>query len=86
LVDSHRKTLDEATAANFNPKLSLLHGDPMVVIPHLVRELDADILTVGTTSRKGIAGLLFGNTAEEILNRVSCSVVTLKPQGFNVPD
>ncbi|MEA2079293.1 MAG: universal stress protein, UspA, partial [Pseudomonadota bacterium] len=31
------------------------------------------------------AGFLIGNTAEEVLNQVDCSVLTLKPEGFVTP-
>ena len=85
LVARYRDTLDAETAASFNPKLSLLHGNPNVVIPQLVKELSADILGMGTASRRGIRGMLLGNTAEAILTRVSCSVVTHKPEGFEAP-
>lgn len=85
LVARYRDTLDAETAASFNPKLSLLHGDPNVVIPQLVKELSADVLGVGTASRRGIRGMLLGNTAEAILTRVNCSVVTHKPIGFEAP-
>ena len=78
LIDDCRNEMDNETASAFEPKISLLHGDPKVVIPEFVRKLDADILAMGTISRRGIGGLLVGNTAEEILNRISCSVVTHK--------
>ena len=85
LVDEYRQALDEKQAARFNPKLELLRGDPKVVIPRRVRELDADVLGIGTVSRTGLSGLLMGNTAEAILSRVKCSVVAHKPEGFVSP-
>ena len=65
--------------------MELLRGDPTVVIPQQVKELDADLLSIGTTSRTGVSGWLIGNTAEAILSRIECSVVTLKPEGFVSP-
>jgi len=85
LVDEYRNTLDDDRSKLFNPKLELLHGDPTVVIPQRVKELDADLLSIGTVSRTGLSGWLIGNTAEAILNRIDCSVVTLKPEGFVSP-
>ncbi len=41
-----------------------------------------DLLVLGTIGRSGIAGLLMGNTAERILNKVECSVLAVKPEGF----
>jgi len=40
---------------------------------------------MGTVCRTGIPGYFIGNTAESILSEVSCSVLTLKPEGFISP-
>jgi len=40
---------------------------------------------MGTVCRTGIAGFLIGNTAENVLNDVDCSVLTVKPEGFASP-
>lgn len=54
-------------------------------IPLCVAELEIDILTMGTIARTGIKGLIMGNTAENILQSVQCSLVALKPDGFVSP-
>ena len=83
-IDRYRRTLDKRAAENFNPKLVLLHGDPNTIIAQYTHEMNADTLCMGTVSRSGISRFLMGNTAESILNRVHCSVVTHKPRGFSV--
>jgi nucleotide-binding universal stress UspA family protein len=50
-----------------------------------VVDKDIDLLVMGTVCRTGIAGFLIGNTAEEVLNQVDCSVLTRKPVGFVTP-
>jgi len=40
---------------------------------------------MGTVGRIGIRGLFIGNTAEAILNQVECSVLAVKPPGFQTP-
>ena len=65
--------------------MELLRGDPTVVIPQRVEELDADLLSIGTVSRTGLSSWLIGNTAEAILDCIDCTVVTLKPEGFVPP-
>jgi universal stress protein E len=62
--------------------LHLVKGMPQAVIPDLVADLEIDLLVLGTVARHGVAGLLMGNTAEGILDRVLCSVLAVKPQGF----
>jgi universal stress protein E len=60
-------------------------GAPSVVIRDRIEQDDADLLLMGTVSRSGIAGLLMGNTAERLLDRVPCSLLTLKPRDFVPP-
>jgi nucleotide-binding universal stress UspA family protein len=40
---------------------------------------------MGSMSRSGIAGFVLGNTAEEMINQLDCSVITLKPDSFKSP-
>jgi nucleotide-binding universal stress UspA family protein len=44
-----------------------------------------DILIMGTVARTGISGFIIGNTAENILQKIDCSLLALKPQGFVSP-
>jgi universal stress protein E len=43
------------------------------------------LLVMGTIARTGVPGFIIGNTAEDILNSVDCSVVTVKPPGYISP-
>ena len=44
-----------------------------------------DILVMGTVARTGISGFIIGNTAENTVQKLSCSLMALKPQGFVSP-
>lgn len=68
-----------------NKGVHLLQGDPIDVIPAFVAEQHPDLLVMGTVARSGVAGILMGNTAEQVLERVSCSVLAVKPPGFETP-
>ena len=81
-IERYRSQLDEMTAARFSPNIELVRGDPRVVIPDRVDKLEADYLILGTVARRGLSGLLVGNTSEEILDRVDCTVVVHKSVGF----
>jgi len=85
----HKQRLDalllRVDVADLNPHLHLIEGNPDERIPELVEVQGIDLLVMGTLSRTGIAGFLIGNTAEEVLNQVDCSVLTLKPDGFVTP-
>lgn len=64
----------------------LKHGnDPAARIVTLARKQSIDLMVMGTVCRTGLAGFFIGNTAEEVLNAVDCSVLTVKPQGFISP-
>ncbi len=84
-MNRFRATLDKEQADKFNPMIELFEGKPETVIPQRVDELGADLLGIGTASRSGLKGLLIGNTAEEILHRINCAVVVIKPEGFVCP-
>jgi len=84
-IDRFMGSIDNSRIKSFIPKLELLEGDPKTVIPNRVAELDADLLGLGTASRSGLKGVLVGNSAEEIIHRVNCTVVVLKPEGFKSP-
>lgn len=62
-----------------------IRGNPSEVIPDFVKKQHIDILVMGTVARTGIPGFIFGNTAENIVQNLICSLMALKPQGFISP-
>jgi len=62
-----------------------VRGEARDVIPRKVSELGIDILVMGSIARTGIPGVIIGNTAEDVLNRVECSVVIVKPPAYVSP-
>jgi nucleotide-binding universal stress UspA family protein len=78
--------LAQAAADRF-PGVKMFHkrGEPEDVIPEFVMAEGIDLVVMGTVARSGIAGLLVGNTAERVLRKLPCSVLTVKPDGFVSP-
>lgn len=62
-----------------------LHGQPDQMIPQFVGQQGVDVMVMGTVARTGISGFIFGNTAENIVQQLSCSLIALKPHGFVSP-
>lgn len=60
-------------------------GEAGIVLPRLARRLSIGLIVMGTVGRTGLSGLFMGNTAETILRRVDCSVLAVKPDGFESP-
>ena len=67
------------------PHTHLLKGWAREEIPKLARQIDADLIVMGTVARTGIPGFIMGNTAETILNQIDCSILAIKPEGFETP-
>jgi universal stress protein E len=66
-------------------RLYLRKGSPADLIPRVAAELDADPIVMGTAARRGVAGVLVGNTAERIVRRTDRSVVIVKSRDFASP-
>lgn len=57
-----------------------------LVLPELVKAENVDCLLLGTVARKGFSAFWLGNTAEDVLPRVECDVLFLRPQDYVDPD
>ena len=66
-------------------QVHLLKGKASNLIPALVKKKRIDLIVMGTLCRTGIPGFFIGNTAEKVLHRVDCSILTVKPEGFISP-
>lgn len=63
----------------------VLKGDPGEMIADYAGKNDIDLIIMGTVGRSGLLGLLIGSTAEKVIERVNCSVLTIKPANFKSP-
>lgn len=68
-----------------NIKTHLVKGMATIEIPLMANKHAVDLIVMGTVARTGIPGFLIGNTAESILDQVKCSVLAIKPEGFQTP-
>ncbi len=59
--------------------IHITEGDPDDVVEVMAKEIEADLIVIGTVAREGLSGVLLGNTAERIVDRVSCDVLVIKP-------
>lgn len=91
-----RKSLDDAIitmrqdlgkeAANYlAPQVHFVKGVASQEIAKLTQSLAIDLIVMGTVARVGVQGFIIGNTAEQILEQVNCSVLAVKPPGFKTP-
>jgi len=82
--DEHRKAFSEFLASYSVPddNMHLLQGLPFEVLPELTESGDVGLIVMGAISRSGLDRVFLGNTAERVLDRLSCDLLIVKPEGF----
>ncbi|GIX05385.1 MAG: universal stress protein [Planctomycetaceae bacterium] len=75
----------DARTLTYGIRTQVLEGAADVVIPEFLVQTQADLLVMGTQGRSGLSGLLLGNTAERMLVNLPCSLLAVKPPGFQTP-
>jgi nucleotide-binding universal stress UspA family protein len=80
-----QRTRESDARKYLEPQLHIVKGQARHEIPRVARELDVELIVMGTLGRVGIPGFFMGNTAEEILKQIDCSVLAIKPPGFVSP-
>jgi universal stress protein E len=71
------------SAHGLAPELThVARGGTREALLALTERLRADAVVMGAISRSGLKGLFLGNTAEDVLDRLHCDLVIVKPEGF----
>ncbi len=87
-VKNHHLEEMENHSARFSVPLDNCHvkeGLPEKVIPQIAKDLDAELVIIGTVGRVGLSAALIGNTAEHVIDELNCDVLAIKPDGFECP-
>jgi len=85
LVEKLREWIGNDAYDYLSPDVHLPKGPAKKVIAPYAAVLGADLVVMGTVVRTGIPGVIIGNTAEAIINQLTCSVLAIKPPGFKTP-
>jgi universal stress protein A len=56
-------------------------GPPFLEIVRYARELDVDLIVLGTHGRTGLSHILLGSVAERVVRKAPCPVLTVRPSG-----
>ncbi len=73
------KRLGSQGLAYLKPQTHLVRGSAIDEIPRLAAELATDLVIIGNRGRRGLAGLVIGNTPEAILGRLQCALLAIRP-------
>ena len=92
---SQKKEIDRQIKTNYLTKMKgymnyqviLKEGEPFIEIIQLARERSVDVIVMGTHGRTGLDHILFGSTAEKVVRKSSCPVLTIRLPGkkFTMP-
>jgi nucleotide-binding universal stress UspA family protein len=85
LINEVTNSMGEDAVNYLKPQTHLVKGQARKEIPALAKQISCDLVVMGTVARTGIPGFIMGNTAETILNQIDCSVLAIKPPGFQTP-
>ncbi|MEA3178140.1 MAG: universal stress protein [Gammaproteobacteria bacterium] len=79
-----RKILDGALESTEIPRgrRHLVDQHPINAIEQTARRIHGSIVVMGAVSRSGLKGLFIGNTAERVLDSLTCDVLVVKPADF----
>ena len=60
----------------------LVEDRPMLAIPETARRTRSSIVVMGAISRSGLKAAFIGNTAERVLDDLTCDLFVVKPHGL----
>lgn len=73
-----KRSIRDAQLRNVVPHVIGHH--PSDAIAEVASEIHSSLVVMGAISRTGLKRLLIGNTAERVLDRLSCDVLVIKPE------
>jgi nucleotide-binding universal stress UspA family protein len=68
----------EVPGADVHAERRFEEGDPATEILRVAKDINADLIVMGTHGRTGLGRLLMGSVAEQVVRRALCSVLTVK--------
>lgn len=63
-------------------RVTILPGDPAQQLPMTARQESIHLMVMGAVSRRGALRAFIGNTAEKVIDQLTCDVAVIKPAGF----
>ncbi|MFT7218705.1 MAG: universal stress protein E [Candidatus Azotimanducaceae bacterium] len=71
--------LGESSVANVSvAKVHVEEGTPAAAVNNVANRIGAGVVVIGTVARKGISGVIIGNTAQSVLESSKCDVLVVK--------
>jgi len=64
--------------SDMNCDTYILHGIPFFEIIQFARNESVDLIVIGTRGRTGLQHVLFGSTAEKVVKKAPCAVLSVR--------
>jgi universal stress protein A len=82
------KLAEKEIPSDLNVKKIIKTGKPFVEIIETAADEDADLIIIATHGHTGVEHILFGSTAEKVVRKAPCPVLTLREpaKGFRFKD
>ncbi|MDF1554818.1 MAG: universal stress protein [Deferrisomatales bacterium] len=81
--DKLKTFVEEFDISGIRAHYLIKSGPPYLEIIIAARELEVDLIIIGTHGLTGLlASMLIGSVAEKVVHRASCPVMTIRPEGF----
>lgn len=87
MARAHAAALEEL-ATTYGLEASRVHlrrGPARELLPETAAHLEAGLVVMGAVARGALRRLFLGSTAEQVLDRLPCDVLVIKPDGFATP-
>ncbi|MEM7518618.1 MAG: universal stress protein, partial [Planctomycetota bacterium] len=75
-----KRQVEDAEASHCDASLHVGSGSPIRAIREGTTGLRPALLVLGSVSRRGLPGVVLGNTAQRVLDQIECSLLVLKPE------
>lgn len=73
-----RKLIETEARQDIPARAFVRSGKPFAEINRLAKEEDADLIIIATHGHSGIEHVLFGSTAEKVVRKAPCPVMTVR--------
>lgn len=85
LEEKNRRELVNALVGEYDVPPRNIHlelGGPAQMLPLAAEHINADVMTMGAIARSGLKRIFVGSTAEDVLEKLPCDALIVKPPQF----